>query len=398
MLAIALITSAWRLVGNPKDSVIELTEIIEEDSLLPVSSREFSEVSLIAEVRNDFSAMSPGSVELSREPLISVIENYIRYYASGEGHTARAKRYDLQHFLEFLAAPSKRLEQVYVADWTRQATTDFVDCRLELGESPATVSRRLATLKHLGRTLAERIAGYINPAREVKGPTLQQSRPQGLTSEEINLLHQVAEEEALSTDHAFIQYRNFTLLQILLATGLRADEVRLLLLGQISDDCSWLKNVKTKGRKFRNVYLDSSIREVLRTYLQLRQSELEQNFPLICELSSNERSKFPVFVSNKNADLEDPRSFGLAPKTIWRIVADFGKKAALLNPKLAAHRSGLHPHRLRHTFAHGLLDSSKDVRLVAQALGHSDVRTTMRYTERSEEEIAKAIEEKVAKS
>ena len=29
-----------------------------------------------------------------------------------------------------------------------------------------------------------------------------------------------------------------------------------------------------------------------------------------------------------------------------------------------------------------------------QALGHSDVRVTMRYTERTDEEVAKAIEEK----
>ena len=52
----------------------------------------------------------------------------------------------------------------------------------------------------------------------------------------------------------------------------------------------------------------------------------------------------------------------------------------------------LHPHLLRHSYALDLLNSSNDIRLVAQALGHGDVRTTMRYTERSEEEIASALE------
>jgi len=47
---------------------------------------------------------------------------------------------------------------------------------------------------------------------------------------------------------------------------------------------------------------------------------------------------------------------------------------------------------LRHTYATELLEDSKDIRLVAQALGHSDVRITMRYTERGNEEVAAAVE------
>jgi integrase len=39
-----------------------------------------------------------------------------------------------------------------------------------------------------------------------------------------------------------------------------------------------------------------------------------------------------------------------------------------------------------------LLTASNDVRLVAQALGHSDVRVTMKYTERTDEDVALAIE------
>jgi integrase len=38
------------------------------------------------------------------------------------------------------------------------------------------------------------------------------------------------------------------------------------------------------------------------------------------------------------------------------------------------------------------LNDSRDIRLVAQALGHSDVRITMRYTERGNEEVAEALE------
>jgi len=71
----------------------------------------------------------------------------------------------------------------------------------------------------------------------------------------------------------------------------------------------------------------------------------------------------------------------MSPKSIWRAI-----RSCSVDTKL-------HPHLLRHTFASELLDSSHDIRLVAQALGHSDVRITMRYTERSDDEVAAALEQ-----
>ena len=333
-----------------------------------------------------------GNKRLGGEPLKNIVDNYIRYYASGDGHTARAKRYDLQYFLAYIAKGTRAIDEVLVSEWTLQITKDFIDNRLARGESPATVSRRLATIKHFGRTLAERVPGYINPAREARGPSLQQTKPHGLTPEEISFLKEAAFEARKKENNSFRSIRNQFLLEVPLATGLRADEVRLLTMNQLSEDRSWLRNVKTKGRKFRNVYLDTQIRKLFTDYLNARNSHIKDHLPQILSLPISEQKKYPVIISTHFADSTKPTSLGLAPKTIWRIIAAFASKARSLS---TAPISNLHPHKLRHTFAHGLLDSTKDVRLVAQALGHSDVRTTMRYTERTEEEIAKAIEKKV---
>lgn len=334
------------------------------------------------------------SERLQRESLMDIIQNYLTYYATGQSHTARAKRYDLQHFITFLAGSPSRVSLVTVEEWTLQKTKDFVDDRLSRGEAPTTVSRRLATIKHFGRTLAERVHGYINPAREVKSPVVQASKPHGLNNEDVLLLRQAALNACEAQKNSFTSIRNAMLLDMLLATGLRADEVRLLIASQFNDDLEWIKNVKTKGRKFRNVYIDSVVRQPLADYLQKRDEYLAHRHPEYNQLSIPEKIRFPVFVSSYKADINDPKSFGLSPKSIWRIISDCGKQACALSADPTAAVARLHPHRLRHTFAHGLLDSSKDIRLVAQALGHSDVRTTMRYTERSDELIAAAIEKK----
>jgi site-specific recombinase XerD len=135
---------------------------------------------------------------LDSKRLLDVMEQYIGYYASGESHTAKAKRYDLEHFLGFLGSRAGGPTNVLVSDWTLQSTKDFIDDRLRNGEAPATVSRRLATLKHFGRTIAERLPGYINPAREAKSPTAPILRPKGLEPEQITAIREAAERRHTS--------------------------------------------------------------------------------------------------------------------------------------------------------------------------------------------------------
>ncbi len=316
--------------------------------------------------------------KVAKLALGSIVTEYLKFYAEGRGHTARAKQLDTDKFLEFLKRFKRRkeIDDLTVEDWDFSATQRFIDEALRIGEAPATVARRLATLKHMGRVLAERIPGFVNPARDVKPPKLQARRPQSIHAGEVDEVKAKA-ESARMEKNTFNRLRNETLLRLLLDTGLRAEEIRTIKMNQLSDKLEWIRQVRTKGRNFRDVYITSEMRQPLRLYLTEREKELGRFFP---KLSASVDASLPLFISSYGASAADLKSFELSPKSVWRAIRSF-----TVDTKL-------HPHLLRHTYATNLLNDSRDIRLVAQALGHSDVRITMRYTERGNEEVAEALE------
>ena len=326
-----------------------------------------------------FSHTGPAETkDIGRVPLSSVVEYYIQYYASGSSHTARAKKLDLQHFLGFLQSSRglSRVEKLKLSDWDHASVQRFMEDCLNQGEAPATAARRLATLKHMGRTLAERIPGFVNPAREVKSPKLRPLVPKSISRVEIKAVKEKARLRA-EEKGSFIRIRNQTLLDFMLDTGLRAEEVRLLRVGQIDADLEWIENVRTKGKQYRNVYITSVMRMPLKKYLDAREKELKRFY---AKLTVSQSRNLPLFISTYGAAPGDPGSFLMGAKSIWRAINEMSRDVQL------------HPHLLRHSYAVDLLQTTNDVRLVSQALGHSDVRITMRYTERAQEEVALALE------
>ncbi len=315
----------------------------------------------------------------SDSALETVIDGYIRYYAAGESHTSRAKRLDIKHFIQFLVIYRcvSSVAKLTLRDWDHSTVERFVEERLAKGETPATVARRLATLKHVGRIVSEQAVGFVNPARAVKPPRQRINKPKHLDAREVQHLKHAAADR-LTCKRNFGRLRNEMIVNLLLDTGLRADEVRLLKVSQLSEDLSWIQGVRTKSRNFRNVYISSGIRVDLGHYLTARRTELLRFFD---KLPEGRSKSLPLFISSYGADIAKPESFFMGSKTIWRAVAEITRELKI------------HPHLLRHSYAMDLLQHSNDIRLVAQALGHSDVKITMRYTEERDLEVARAVEQ-----
>lgn len=306
-----------------------------------------------------------------------IIESYMMSEAGGSIHTTRAKRYDLDHFLNFLRDFCQH--EPLLADWTKRASSEFVEDRLILGEKPATVARRIFTLKHLANFVIDHRLdlNFVNPVKSLKVPKSDNNTFKSLETEDLELLLAAAEAQITSDEYRVM--RDGVIILLFLATGMRADELRNLRLEQFAEDLSEIREVRTKGRKFRNIYIIERLRSHLRTYVTCRNSELVKKH----RLNNYQLKKAPFFVSFHGARPENLNTFLLSPKSLWLIVNKFKKH-------LSSH---LHPHLLRHTFALDLLGKSDfNIRLVAQALGHADLKTTMKYTEQSKRSMIEAME------
>ena len=105
-----------------------------------------------------------------------------------------------------------------------------------------------------------------------------------------------------------------------------------------------------KGSKYRSVIFSQSTSNILKEYLNIRES-----------YDAKEKS---FFLSNSGKRL--------SIRSVQHIIKKYIKIAGL-NPKY-------HTHTLRHSFATHLLDGGADLRVVQELLGHSSPKTTEIYT------------------
>jgi site-specific recombinase XerD len=69
-------------------------------------------------------------------------------------------------------------------------------------------------------------------------------------------------------------------------------------------------------------------------------------------------------------------------RTAERMVAEWGRAVGVVNCL---------PHRFRHTFGTELLRQKQDLRVIKDAMGHEDIRSTIIYTEVTGEAVAAAV-------
>jgi site-specific recombinase XerD len=168
--------------------------------------------------------------------------------------------------------------------------------------------------------------------------------PQGETEK---LFEDISEP---STD-PYLLCRNYTMIAVLYATGIRREELARLKLSDI-DERGTVLHVIGKGNKARLAPLGEETHADLRRYLESRE-----------DLIDGLGVTTPYLFLNK-------QGVQLTVRSIDRVVRTYGLRRGM----------DFTPHTLRHSFATHLLENGADLRLIKEILGHSSLSTTQKYT------------------
>jgi integrase/recombinase XerC/integrase/recombinase XerD len=224
----------------------------------------------------------------------------------------------------------------------------FAGVLSERGASKATVARKLASVRSFYRHLVDRGEIEASPADLVATPKREQYLPRVLKAEELEAL---LDSIPASTP---LELRDKAIFELAYATGLRAEELTLLDMGDPDFDAEELR-VHGKGGKERVVPAGEQAWRALDAYLQ-------RGRPLLAR--EGDASERAIFLSKSG------RRLGTAD--LRRRLRNWTRRAGT--------PPGATPHTLRHSFATHLLEGGADLRTIQELLGHATISTTQTYT------------------
>jgi integrase/recombinase XerC/integrase/recombinase XerD len=223
----------------------------------------------------------------------------------------------------------------------------------ERGIAPATIARRLASLRGLFRIQMEIGAREDNPAELLSSPKKAQRLPHVLKATEVAaLLDSIPATTPL-------ELRDRALFELAYACGLRAEELVSLDLDAIDFDAESVR-VEGKGGKTRLIPVGEHALAALEPYLARGRPALAAE--------SNPPGDRALFLSKSGRQL--------STSDIRRRLSGWCRRAVARSPALAQ----AHPHALRHSFATHLLDGGADLRAIQELLGHATISSTQVYT------------------
>jgi integrase/recombinase XerC len=280
---------------------------------------------------------------------------------------------DYQEYLE-QTGKSANTVKAYVHDvgafasWFEQTTGDefapgIVDPReitdyrghlLQRGSSPATVNRRLVSLRRFFLWARNRGMTGDTPFEMLERVRVKEQKdvaPRWLRhKEQLALLRAVRQGE---------NERDLAIIQIMLGAGLRISEAAALKLSDIklNDRSGWVYVRTGKGMKPRSIPLSAQVRKALQAYLKTRPDTDEDD----------------LFLGQRG------------PLSEWGIHAIVKKYA------YQARQDDVTAHTLRHSFAKNLVDAGTPLDQVAVLLGHESLDTTKVYTQPSQRDLERAV-------
>ncbi|WP_318499821.1 tyrosine recombinase XerC [Photobacterium leiognathi] len=292
--------------------------------------------------------MLPRNLE---QPLERFYE-YLRSERELSLHTQQNYKRQLTRIAEQLVELKVDSWQQVDAGWVRQIASKG----MRDGLKASSLAMRLSALRSFFDFLVHQNVLKANPAKGVAAPRKSRPLPKNLDVDEMNQLLDVNEDDPLAI-------RDRAMMELMYGAGLRLSELVGIDLRNISLSKGDLR-VIGKGDKERIVPFSGLAREWVAKWLKLRDSIAQ----------ADEQALFVSKLGHR-----------ISTRNVQKRMAEWGQKQAV--------SSHINPHKLRHSFATHMLESSGDLRAVQELLGHANLSTTQIYTHLDFQHLAKVYDE-----
>jgi len=271
-------------------------------------------------------------------------------------HTLRNYAADLSEFLSYFSPVGSEPPALAALDLL--SLREWLAHLYDRGQKPATIRRKMASLRSLFRYLSREHRIETDPARLLRLPKMPKTLPQVPNAEVTNALVDGASRESLARPYPA---RDRLLLELLYGSGLRVSEAVGLNLEDFDRSEKWIR-VRGKGKKERQVPYGSRTAEAMEIYLADRQTIDGESTAL--------------FLNHRGGRLTDRGARDVVKFYSINVAGD----------------SSIHPHTLRHAFATHLLSDGADLRAIQELLGHARLSTTQKYTQVSWRDLTRVYD------
>lgn len=277
----------------------------------------------------------------SDSPLQPAVEGFLRYLKVERQLSPLTQT----SYLRQLAACITLLDEMKLTAWDKLDASQVRSLAARsrrAGLKPASLALRLSALRSFLDWQISQGALKANPAKGVATPRAPRHLPKNIDVDEVDRLLDIDLNDPLAV-------RDRAMLEIMYGAGLRLSELVGIDTGHL-DLASGEVWVVGKGSKERRLPIGRTAVQWMEHWLEMRE----------------------LFAPEDQAVFLSKHGKRMSARNVQKRFAEWGVKQGV--------SSHIHPHKLRHSFATHMLESSGDLRAVQELLGHANLSTTQIYT------------------
>ena len=269
--------------------------------------------------------------------------NYIKNTKNASGNTIVSYERDLKKLLSYLSGIQG------VTDW-ESVTSANINSYIQYLErrkyAASSISRSIAAIRAFFQYLVREKMISENPAETIRPPKSEKKIPVILSVDQVTALLSQPDKK---TNKGI---RDTAMLELLYATGIRVSELINLRVSDVNLNSGSIRCFSKKRERFIPMYPYAM--SILREYM--------------------ERVR-PGLISSAQVEALFVNMGGvrMSRQGFWKIIKYYQNKACI--------KKDITPHMLRHSFAAHLLENGADLRSLQKMLGHSDISSTLFYTQ-----------------